>query len=149
MDKCNVLCEKCEKNTPYQENEKNRCVFCGNELLIDREIESLVVALNKVGIITFASCAGVQDGFDRGLRSYPWVAVLNDDRNTESVKRILEGYNERIGRRADKEWEVEFQKTTMGISWFIVPKGKERSIEKLWREADLLSKYIRESYKGA
>ncbi len=140
MQTTRVLCENCQKKAPYHEKKENECLFCGKQIKIDEELEKLVVVLNNIGITTIASCKGEEGGFDKGLRSYPWVAISKE--SVMKAEEIIKSYNKEEGEENERKWLVEVQETVFSLEWFIVPARKERRIEKLLGEVFFLANYI-------
>jgi len=138
---CFLLCDSCGKKTNYTSKARSRCFYCKNVLDIPEGMEELVIALNNIGVLTFYSCGGHDDGFDTTKRDYPCVGITEE--SVELGKEIVRNYNRKKARNSDEEWKVDFQQTTLGYPlWLIAPVHKEKRSENLRREADRLAEYI-------
>ncbi|MDP3982293.1 MAG: hypothetical protein Q8P70_01980, partial [bacterium] len=135
---CSLVCFDCKQNVVYVVG-KYKCPLC-DRTIVDREIESLVVALNLADILTERSCEG-HNG-DDGLFSFPWVVIApvqDHDKVLNNVKILLFHYNKTIEEQ--NQWEV--QCLYREDRHWIVPVGKnDRRLSEMQASARLLAKFI-------
>ena len=137
---CTLICEGCKKRTLYIRKMKNFCHHCGKEQVLEEEIEDLVVALNKLGVVTVASFVGIRNGFDSNKWSHPCVFLLIDKENIAKAEELIKKYNRNTSEKS--WWVVKRARLTIEVEAFIAPLHKERKLEELQRETKRLAALI-------
>ncbi len=139
LNGCFLLCGFCKRETIYIKNAENKCFFCDENIVLEKEVEDLVIALNNEGIITTASCAGHPHRFEEEKRSYPYVVFLNVPKCCEIAEEVINQHNDLV---KTKEWKIRFERTTRGIDAFIAPTNYWEETRKLQKKAKDLAKNI-------
>ncbi len=134
---CFMVCPECGEFFEYLSGMTKKCSLCGAEIVIEKGIELLVMELNETGLTTQASCEG---HIDENRWNFPWISLLNDNKDWDRVKDILLRYNNSFGKGS--EWEFTIHPNHSIKRWWIVPTHKERSLENLHKEANVLADFI-------
>ncbi len=142
--KVDVLCENCEKEC--KKKFKGICILCiknEKDEVISSNIGKIAELFNASGIIVFRACPGIKDGFDRGLKNYPWIELCEEENNLYRARALMKAYNEVVGEENDVEWTVKTIEDILGKRRAVIaPIKTEKSAENLHASAKFLEKFL-------
>ncbi len=140
--KVDVLCENCEKEC--KKTFKGICTLCvKKDEIISYDIEKVAKLLNTSGVVVFRACPGIRDGFDRGLKNYPWIELCEEEDNIYRARVLMNDYNEAVGKEKDVEWVVRGVEDLLGKRREVItPKKIEKNTESLSASVKFLEKFL-------